>query len=533
MRQTPSFLLLLLILSVIFIAVERVETRARIDSLNNPIVYEISTRPWLYQLSLKYGKTIRLNNIPMQEFQALKNLGVQYVWLMGMWQIGDYGRCRATDLDMRANSYAKNLPDYQMDDIIGSPYQVLQYTVNSDEIGSDSDLMQLKQQLNSMGLKLMLDFVPNHSAVDHPYVTNNISIYVQVDPSQPKPYDSYSYLPNGIAYGKDGYFPAWTDTAQFNYWNPQTRNYQLSNLFKVASYADGIRCDMAMLLLNSQIDRIWGSQLRNRGYNNPGVEFWQWAISQVKQKYPSVIFMAEVYWGLNEQLQSLGFDFTYDKDLYDLLTTRNNYQNIHNYLNNIELSYLQHSTHFVENHDQIRAVVNFGGVPRSIAACAISFSIPGMKFNFMGQWEGKQNQLVVQLRRSTNENVNGQSLQFYQTFIPIVSNFSSNPNAIYSFKPVTQSSQDSSVFAFHWRIPGESTSYLICINYSESRGSGAIVLDDVPNVNQNIILTDVLNGNTQYPRNAQQLRTDGLFVVLNSYQIQVFKYSSVNPSLKK
>lgn len=175
----------------------------------NPILYEISTRPWLYELSQKYGYKIRLNNIPMQEFQNLKQLGVQYVWLMGIWTIGDYGRCRATDLSMRATDYSLNLPDYQMEDIIGSPYQVLQYTVNQLEIGTDNDLINLRQKLNAMGLKLMLDFVPNHSAVDNPNVWQNSSLYVLNPPSVSPPYDAYSYLPNGVAYGKDGYFPAW------------------------------------------------------------------------------------------------------------------------------------------------------------------------------------------------------------------------------------------------------------------------------------------------------------------------------------
>lgn len=143
-----------------------------------------------------------------------------------------------------------------------------------------------------------------------------------------------------------------TDTAQFNYWNPQTRTLQLTNLMKVASMADGIRCDMAMLLLNSQINRIWAAQLSERGYYQPNTEFWEWAISAVKQKYPNTIFMAECYWGLNSQLQQLGFDFTYDKDLYDALTASSNTKNIHNYLSQQLIQYVSHSAHFVENHDQ-------------------------------------------------------------------------------------------------------------------------------------------------------------------------------------
>ena len=50
----------------------------------NPTIYELSLRPWLYELTNKYERAItKLNNIPMEEFQHLKDIGVDYVWLMG------------------------------------------------------------------------------------------------------------------------------------------------------------------------------------------------------------------------------------------------------------------------------------------------------------------------------------------------------------------------------------------------------------------------------------------------------------------
>ena len=68
----------------------------------NPVIYEISLRPWLYELSQKYGRTIsRISDIPVVEFSALKNKGVDYVWLMGIWKLGQY----ALEFD-RANAEA-------------------------------------------------------------------------------------------------------------------------------------------------------------------------------------------------------------------------------------------------------------------------------------------------------------------------------------------------------------------------------------------------------------------------------------------
>jgi len=65
------------------------------------------------------------------------------------------------------------------------------------------------QLLNSMGMLLMLDFVPNHSAVDCPWTTTNMDYYVRAPQGTQPPYDPNVYLPNGIAYGSDGYGDAW------------------------------------------------------------------------------------------------------------------------------------------------------------------------------------------------------------------------------------------------------------------------------------------------------------------------------------
>lgn len=66
-------------------------------------------------------------------------------------------------------------------------------------------------------------------------------------------------------------------------------------LFSVASLADAIRCDMAFLLLNDQVEQIWGQTLSSWGWTQPATEWWADTISAVKSMYPNVIFLAEVY----------------------------------------------------------------------------------------------------------------------------------------------------------------------------------------------------------------------------------------------
>jgi glycosidase len=445
------------------------------------------------------------------------------IWMMGVWKLGSYSLARATDAGMRSGSYGPNLPDYTFDDIIGSPYAPVDYVVNP-ELGTDDDLAILKQKLNSMGLKLMLDFVPNHSAVDAPWVSSNPDLYINVAKGTPLPYDPSSYLPNGVANGRDPYFAAWGDTAQWNYWNPATRQLQLQKLTKVASLADAIRCDMAMLLLNDIIQQIWSNQLSTNGWNRPGTEFWADAIASVKQKYPNVQFLAEVYWGLNSKLQSLGFDYTYDKDLYDKLTS-DNLDDLRAYIGGVGIDYLTHSAHFVENHDQDRAVDNFGTPQRAVAAALISMTLPGMRFNFEGQWQGKRNRLVVQLRRSKSEPVDDYVQNFYNTFIPIVADPVFHTGT-WSFLPVTNSSQAYDLFAWKWADVTTGSKRLVIVNYTASQGSGAVrVTDAKPDQpgNDTVTFVDLLSGQ-KYQRSATVVQTTGLFVIIGPYYAQIFQY---------
>lgn len=206
-----------------------------------------------------------------------------------------------------------------MDDVIGSPYAITEFVCNPD-VGTDDDIRALRAQLNSMGLKLMLDFVPNHSAVDSPYTNSHIDYYIRAPPNAPKPYDSNVYLSSGIALGGDQY-SAWKDTAQWNYWNNEARAYLKGVVKKIASMSDGMRCDMAMVILNDIYYNKWRTQLDAWGYKRPSQEFWSEAIKETKAQYPSIIFLAEVYWGLEQNLIDLGFDYVYEKWLLDQQAT--------------------------------------------------------------------------------------------------------------------------------------------------------------------------------------------------------------------
>eukprot|EP01100_Stratorugosa_tubuloviscum_P010254 TRINITY_DN437_c0_g3_i1.p1 TRINITY_DN437_c0_g3~~TRINITY_DN437_c0_g3_i1.p1 ORF type:complete len:526 (+),score=213.75 TRINITY_DN437_c0_g3_i1:58-1635(+) len=484
------------------------------------VMYEISTRPWLYYLTQKYNRKItRLADIPAQEFQSLADKGINMVWMMGVWSLGAYGLNHdKTDPGLLA-SYASVLPDYTQDDIIGSPYAITSYTCNP-ELGSDQDIATLRQLLHSMGLKLMLDFVPNHTAVDNPLTTTNPEYYIRAPKGSSPPYDPNIYLPNGIAYGSSGYGP-WTDTAQLNYFNPDTRTAMVKNLLHIASLADGIRCDVAYLELNDLFQQNWAKQANSWGYYKPSTEFWSDAISQVKAQYPNVTFLAEVYNPYESTLQANGFDFTYDKTLRDKLGG-GNLDDIRRYISGLSFNYLTHSAHFIANHDEDRAAYYFGTWWKANAAALITMTLPGMQFYWNGDFKGLTHKLDVHLRRETSEPAVIDSENFYNVFVNITTN-AVFKYGTWTYLPVTGSDTAWRLMAWRWEYGNEKRACVL--NFSDQQGSGRVILSNAysDNGSDTIDIVDLLSGE-HYARSASEMRTQGLFVVVDSWYGQIFSY---------
>ena len=477
----------------------------------HPILYEISTRPWLYELGLKYGKQIeKLVDIPLEEFDYLKESGIEIVWMMGVWKLGKYG----IDLDKKSD-YSNVLPDWTEKDVIGSPYAIYEYVCNP-EIGRNIDLIWLREQLNSRNMKLMLDFVPNHSAVDAPTSTSNPEFYVHAPEGKTDP---KRYTDSGLAYGKDPYFDPWRDVLQWNYWENKTRYYMKDNLMTVLSYADGVRCDMAHLMLNDVFGNTWKEELEAWGYKRPENEFWEFAFNEVKQKYPDAILLAEVYedWEI-DSLYKLGFTYTYDKVLLDKLEGSS--KDINDYIYDKTEKYWGHSAHFVENHDENRAVYNMGSVEKAKAAGTIAATLGGMIFMNHGQWSGYRNKLDVHLIRGAYEPENISVKNYYERLMKIIQN-PAFTGSKYSFVS-NMSGDKKDDFVAYLREEGNNH-YLIVVNYSDVTGCANVPIYNIEG-NGKISLHEVID-NVEYIRDIDIIRKDGLRVCLYPWQSQIFKYN--------
>src|SRR6267143_4841748 len=218
--------------------------------MSYPVLYEINTRCWLREMSDRLGRQITLATVPDEEFADWQRLGFTHIWLMGVWTTGSRARKLALNEPNLRRAYDELLPGWRKEDVAGSPYSIAEYKVPP-ALGGNSSLKEFRARLHRAGLKLILDFVPNHLGLDHPWLREQPDLFVQsaveVEGTFAQP------TPAGVrwvAHGKDPYFSCWTDVAQLDYRQPATRAAMKKQLLSVATQCDGVRCDMAMLLLN-------------------------------------------------------------------------------------------------------------------------------------------------------------------------------------------------------------------------------------------------------------------------------------------
>lgn len=394
----------------------------------NYSLLQISTRQYLYLLSQKYSRPItKIIDIPESVFDEWKQMGFEWVWMMGVWQIGQYGINFDRQDPYRRKKYDANCPGWTEEDVIGSPFAIVSYTINK-ELGEEKDIAWLRQQLNKRGMKLMLDFVPNHTSFDSEEIQQNKREYYIHFPDNMTIKDAnmteedyqYRYGPNGIAYATTLDWKPWTDVAQLNYMNPDLRKTRIEILLKIASQCDGIRCDVSLSVRNDIFWNKWKFELEHCGYKKLEKEFWLEAISAVKEKYHNCVFFAEENYDATGILKKCGFDYVYDRNLFLQLEKTEDFDLslVKKDINDPEIA---RYSHMVENHDQVRSLTAYNGNPqKEHAAAVITLTLPGLRFVNQDQWCGYKNHIEVQLRRTLKEEPNPEFLSFYTKLLEIL-----------------------------------------------------------------------------------------------------------------
>lgn len=488
---------------------------------DKPFIYEINTWVWLNTLSRSYNWPVTLDNVPDRVLDEIAALGIDAVWLMGIWMRSPAAQASARKY---AGEYKLALPDLTSDDIIGSPYAVGAYLVD-ENLGGRHGLVAFRRRLHERGIKLILDFVPNHVATDHAWVRIHPDYLVLGTPQDlRKRADTFFAARDAtgqtivVAHGRDPHFPGWIDTAQINAFSPAARRAILATLLDIAGQCDGVRCDMAMLLLNDVFARTW------QGYvgTPPESDFWREIIPKVKAEYPDFLFIGEVYWDLEHKLQEQEFDYTYDKRLYDRIMD-SRVEEIHNHLK-APIDFQKRMVRFIENHDEQR-VTEVLGPERVCSAATLICTLPGATLLHDGQFSGRRVKLPVQVGREPYEPANPQLEMFYRKLLqetrsPIYQN---GEWRLFDPAPGKKNSTHENLLAYGWR-GGEDDYRLIVVNLTGEQSQAHIDLDEWPGMaSHDWELHDTLNGQTYY-RQGRQMNGPGLYVDLPPYQSHIFQF---------
>jgi hypothetical protein len=375
-----------------------------------PSLYQINTRVWLTQLSESLGRTATLDDVPDEELDRLAAMGFDWIWLLSVWRTGVVAQqISRTNREWR-HEFQETLPDLREQDIAGSGFAITGYTVHPG-LGGDAALARIRERLRNRGLRLMLDFVPNHTAPDHPWVQEHPEFYVggtESDLAQaPQNYTRITMRQGDrvMAFGRDPYFAGWPDTLQLDYSNPATQSAMRGELLRIAGQCDGVRCDMAMLVLPDVFERTWGRR---------APLFWPETTRAVRERNSGFCFMAEVYWDLEWTMQQQGFDYAYDKRLYDRLR-EGHARPVREHLH-AGLDYQDKLARFLENHDEPRAAATFPPRMRE-AAAIVSYLSPALRFFHQGQFEGRRKRISPHLVRAPIEPVDDSVLRFYDRLL--------------------------------------------------------------------------------------------------------------------
>jgi hypothetical protein len=374
-------------------------------------VLEVDTWVWLGELGRTVGRRVTLGSVPDTAWDAVLPPGTDAVWLMGVWQRSSYAARRAHEV--WADQARELLPDLVDADVPGSPYAVRSYTVD-DHLGGDAGLAVAREQLAARGVRLVLDHVPNHIAVEHPWVTQHPDVAVPgslADLAR----EPEAFLRLGdrvLACGRDPNLPAWSDVVQLDPFSPTLRRLTVDTLRSIADRCDGVRVDMAMLLLDDVAQRTWGERI-----GSPRSQpFWVQVLRAVRHTHPDLHVIGEVYWDRQPELIAQGFDRCYDKALTDELLAADG-PAVHARLD-AEVADQHRTLRFLENHDERRAVTAFGR-DRVRAAAAVVALAPGGLLLFEGQLDGRQAHLPVGLGRRPPEPVDTELRAWYEQLLAV------------------------------------------------------------------------------------------------------------------
>ncbi len=393
---------------------------------------------WLYQLTKKYGRSIeRLDQIPDEELDTLRDQGFTGLWLIGLWE--------------RSNASKRIKQICGNPEAASSAYSLMDYTIAGNLGGWDA-LDNLRRRLWVRGIRLASDMVPNHTAMDSRWVVERPDLFVQ---RRDCPFPQYSF--NGenlshdgrvgvyledhyysksdcavvfkrvdnqtgdvryIYHGNDGTGMPWNDTAQIDFLNPAAREAVIQDILHVARNFPIIRFDAAMVLAKKHIRRLWypepghGGDIATRSESAISSqafeaampnEFWREVVDRVAKEVPDTLLLAEAFWMLEGYfVRTLGMHRVYNSAFMNMLKKEENQKYRDTVKNTIKFDpqILKRYVNFMNNPDEETAVAQFGKGDKYFGVCTLMVTMPGLPMFGHGQIEGFEEKYGMEYTRA-------------------------------------------------------------------------------------------------------------------------------------
>jgi len=283
---------------------------------------------------------------------------------------------------------------------------------------------------------------------------------------------------------------------------------------------------MAMLLEPAVFFTTWGDRsLPIDGTPPVDTEFWPEAIVAVRAQHPGFVLMAEVYWDLEWQLQQHGFDYTYDKRLYDRLRS-GAAAAVRGHLT-ADPDFQRRSARFLENHDEPRAAQIFPEVAVHEAVAVLTYLGTGLRFLHEGQLVGRRVKAALHLRRRPAEQADPALVAFYDRLLGLLADpvLREGHWQLLETVPAWEGNPtyDAYVVAGWSAESGAPLRWLVAVNVGDGQAQGRVVLADVLPAAEVLTLTDRMHEGTVYDREVADTAAHGLFLDLGPHGYHVFE----------
>lgn len=479
-----------------------------------PQLYQVNARFWLHRRSAQLGRQAALDDLPDEELSRLRDLGFDWLYLLGVWQTGKAEAALAREQAFLQGEARRLLGGAGSGSICASPFAVSGYRVPR-KWGGGAALRRLRERLHAHGLRLMLDFIPNHTGISHPWAVRHPDYYLPAAPAA-KPGDFQTVQTDQgarrLAHGRDPFFPPWSDTLQLNYANPAMQQALTAELLRLGGQCDGLRCDMAMLVLPEVFERTWGFAVS---------PFWSSASARLKTRYPDFLLLAEVYWGMEAALLRQGFDYAYDKALLDRLVE----MHAPDVRRQVEAARdtQPRMAHFLENHDEPR-IASRMALPAHRCAALIAYFQPGLRFFHAGQLDGRRLHAPVQFCYQPVEGNDPPTLAFYRALLDCLKEFAPQPGSWATLQPLPAWDANptwANFIACTW-LDQDRGRWLALANYAGYQGQCYLPLPFDDLAAADYALHDRL-GEAVYRRSSADLRQRGLYLDLPAWGLHLFQ----------